>query len=62
MSWWLVSLIVVTVFSGNLVATMSTKKLIGVADSLEDLAQYSSLYQVVIRKGSSMEELFKVNN
>ena len=59
--WYFVSIIMSAVFSGNLVAYLSIKKVTTPINYLTDLLLQTQ-YRVAVTKGTNMEELFRVSS
>lgn len=60
-TWWLVVLVVVTTYSGNLVAFLTFPKQEAPVTTVTELLEHSAFYTWSINKGSYLEMELKVN-
>ncbi|XP_067669738.1 glutamate receptor ionotropic, kainate glr-3-like [Haliotis asinina] len=60
-SWWLFCIIIVAVYTGNLVAIMSVVKEKIPFNTIEELAENDD-FKIIINKGSSHEDIYKYSN
>ncbi|XP_067664738.1 probable glutamate receptor [Haliotis asinina] len=60
-SWWLFCITIIAVYTGNLLAIISVAKEKIPFDTMEELAENED-FKIIIRKGSSYEDMYKDNN
>ena len=60
-SFWLVFLVIMTTYSGNLVASLATKHIQLPFTTLDELAE-DTTYQITVLKGSAHQTLLQVKS
>ena len=60
-SFWLVFLVLMTRYSGNLVAVLATQHIQLPFTTIDELAE-DTAYQITVSEGSALQSLLQVNN